>query len=201
MAPGKRWMAGGVRKIGSRSAAAIAAGSSEPRRSSSTYGPENAFWTVTCWSSAKPISSAIGSVAMSALASSESVKYRRSGTKPRLPVAVLLPRARRRRPAAEAEVEQAGRALLAAPPPRVPRQPAAQPPRAERVQRVGHEPERDEDHAEHHDLKRGVAGARVDELREERQEEQRDLRIAELDERSLAIRAPARAVAGRPRHL
>ena len=40
----------------------------------------NAFCTVTCWSSAKPISSAIGSVAISLLASSESVKWRRSGT-------------------------------------------------------------------------------------------------------------------------
>ena len=34
----------------------------------------NAFWTVTCWSSANPTSSAIGSEAISALASSESVK-------------------------------------------------------------------------------------------------------------------------------
>jgi hypothetical protein len=67
-------MAGGVRKIGSRSADAIAAASSVPRRSRSASGPEKAFWTVTCWSRAKPMSSAIGSEAMRALASSDSVK-------------------------------------------------------------------------------------------------------------------------------
>ena len=33
-----------------------------PTRSRITSGPENAFCTVTCWSSAKPISSAIGSL-------------------------------------------------------------------------------------------------------------------------------------------
>src|SRR4051812_4746213 len=72
-------MAGRSRKIGSRSASAIAAASSEPRRSFSACGPAKAFCTVTCWSSAKPIRSAIGSVAISSLASSESVKWRRSG--------------------------------------------------------------------------------------------------------------------------
>jgi hypothetical protein len=39
-----------------------------------TSGPSNAFWTVICWSSANPTSSAIGSDAISAFASSESVK-------------------------------------------------------------------------------------------------------------------------------
>ena len=69
-----------ARKTGSRSADASVAASSAPSRSRSTSGPANAFWTETCWSSAKPISSAIGSEAISALASSDSVKYRRSGT-------------------------------------------------------------------------------------------------------------------------
>ena len=67
-------MAGRSRNTGSRSAAASVAASIEPRRSLSASGPENAFWTETCWSSAKPMSNAIGSEAMSALASSESVK-------------------------------------------------------------------------------------------------------------------------------
>jgi hypothetical protein len=40
----------------------------------SASGPENAFCTETCWSSTKPISSAIGSLAISSLASSDSVK-------------------------------------------------------------------------------------------------------------------------------
>src|SRR5436190_10696160 len=66
--------------MGSRSAVARASGSSVPRRSFSTSGPENAFCTGTCWSSAKPTSRAIGSEAISSFASSESVKYRRSGT-------------------------------------------------------------------------------------------------------------------------
>src|SRR4051794_5584991 len=79
IAPGKRWIAGTWRNSGSRSAAATAAGSSVPRRSLSTSGPANAFVTVTCWSSAKPTRSAKGSVAISALAASSSVKCSRSG--------------------------------------------------------------------------------------------------------------------------
>jgi hypothetical protein len=39
----------------------------------------NAVCTDTCWSSTKPISNASGSWAMSSLASSLLVKYRRSG--------------------------------------------------------------------------------------------------------------------------
>src|SRR3954452_17353478 len=72
-------MAGRSRNTASRSAAANVAASSDPSRSRSASGPENAFCTGTCWSSAKPTSSAIGSSAISALASSESVKCRRSG--------------------------------------------------------------------------------------------------------------------------
>ena len=48
--------------------------SSPPIRSFSFCGPANAVGTVTCWSSAKPMRSASGSVAMSRFASSESVK-------------------------------------------------------------------------------------------------------------------------------
>src|SRR3954447_20816283 len=77
--PGKRWIAGRSRNTGSRSAEASVAASIEPSRSFRSSGPENAFWTVICWSSTKPTSSAIGSVAMSWLASSESVKWSRSG--------------------------------------------------------------------------------------------------------------------------
>src|SRR3954468_23382870 len=79
MFPGKRWIAGRSRNTGSRSAVASVSASIDPRRSLSTSGPENAFCTVTCWSSANPTSSAIGSFAISALASSLSVKYSASG--------------------------------------------------------------------------------------------------------------------------
>jgi hypothetical protein len=51
-----------------------------PSRSFSASGPRKAFITVTRWSSSKPTSSAIGSAAIRAFASSDSVKYRRSGT-------------------------------------------------------------------------------------------------------------------------
>jgi len=53
---------------------AIARASSVPIRSFSLSGPENACWTVICWSIANPIRSASGSDAISRLASSESVK-------------------------------------------------------------------------------------------------------------------------------
>jgi hypothetical protein len=46
----------------------------EPSRCFSASGPSKAFRTVMRWSSANPTSSAIGSLAISALASSESVK-------------------------------------------------------------------------------------------------------------------------------
>ena len=45
--------------------AAIRAASRCPSRRWSSSGPLNAFWTVTCWSSSKPISSASGSLARS----------------------------------------------------------------------------------------------------------------------------------------
>jgi hypothetical protein len=47
-------MAGRSRKTGSRSAAASVAASSDPSRCLIASGPEKAFWTETCWSSAKP---------------------------------------------------------------------------------------------------------------------------------------------------
>ncbi len=59
---------------GSRSAVASVSASIAPSRSFSASGPANAFRTVTRWSSAKPTSSAIGSEAIRALASSASVK-------------------------------------------------------------------------------------------------------------------------------
>ena len=77
IAPGKRWIAGFSRNTRSSSAGSVAAirpGSSVPSRRSSSSGPLNAFCTVTCWSSAKPISSATGSRASSAFASSSPVK-------------------------------------------------------------------------------------------------------------------------------
>src|SRR4051794_3213067 len=77
--PGKRWIAGRRRNTGSRSASASVAASIDPRRSLRSSGPANAFWTVICWSSTKPTSRAIGSVAMRRFASSESVKWSWSG--------------------------------------------------------------------------------------------------------------------------
>ena len=81
MLAGKRWIAGRSRNTRSSrpgSIAAIAAASSEPTRRFSSSGPENAFCTVTCWSSAKPTRSASGSLTSSLSASSSPVKWRRS---------------------------------------------------------------------------------------------------------------------------
>ena len=58
---GKRWIAGCSRNASSRSSVASFFGSSVPARCFSTYGPANAFCTGTCWSIAKPTSSANGS--------------------------------------------------------------------------------------------------------------------------------------------
>ena len=58
--------------------------SSDPMRLRSSSGPEKAFWTVTCWSSAKPMSSASGSAAISSSASRLPVNGRWSGGTGRL---------------------------------------------------------------------------------------------------------------------
>src|SRR5690349_18648853 len=82
MFPGKRWSAGGVRNATSSCSGSIVAivfASSEPIRRRSSSGPENAFWTVTCWSRANPMSSARASVAMSSSASRSPVNGRWSG--------------------------------------------------------------------------------------------------------------------------
>jgi len=68
MADGNRWMAGGPFAAASSSAGSIAAivpASSVPIRSRSIFGAENAHCTGTCWSSAKPMRSAIGSLTSS----------------------------------------------------------------------------------------------------------------------------------------
>ena len=82
MFPGKRWIAGFSRNAASSFAGSVFAmrpGSSVPSRCFSFSGPVNAVGTGTCWSSAKPISSAIGSSTRSRSASSFPVKWRRSG--------------------------------------------------------------------------------------------------------------------------
>src|SRR5919202_594379 len=99
IAPGKRWIAGRSGTTGSRSAWPSGAASSAPSRSRRASGPEKAFCTGTCWSSAKPISRAIGSEAMRAFASSESVKCRRSGTRRSYPGGDPQVPAETRRPA------------------------------------------------------------------------------------------------------
>jgi hypothetical protein len=71
---GYRWITGLSKNTGSRSADASVAASIAPSRSLSASGPWNAFITVTRWSSSNPTSSAIGSDAIRALASSDSVK-------------------------------------------------------------------------------------------------------------------------------
>ena len=81
IAPGKRCRAGGVRKTSTSavgSIAAIRAASRWPIRRWSSAGPLNAFWTVTCWSSSKPMSRASGSVTSRRSAASSPVKGRRS---------------------------------------------------------------------------------------------------------------------------
>ena len=79
MFPGKRWIAGRVRKASSSSPGSMparVAASSVPSRRRISSGPENAFCTVTCWSSTNPTSSASGSSASSRSASSSPVKCR-----------------------------------------------------------------------------------------------------------------------------
>src|SRR4051812_27632964 len=101
MLPGKRCRAGGVRNAvssASGSISAIARASSEPVRLRSSSGPENAFCTVTCWSSANPISRARGSVASSSSASRSPVKGRWSGGTGRVMGAWYAPRVPRRHP-------------------------------------------------------------------------------------------------------
>jgi hypothetical protein len=53
--------------------AASSAASMVPTRRRSSSGPLKAFWTLTCWSRTKPMSSAIGSVASNASASASPV--------------------------------------------------------------------------------------------------------------------------------
>ena len=72
--PGKRCTAGFSRNAASTWPGSRCAISSVPRRSLILSGPANAVWTGTCWSSAKPISSASGSEARSSFASSLFVK-------------------------------------------------------------------------------------------------------------------------------
>src|SRR6266540_5679551 len=75
-------MAGFSRKTSSSrpgSVLAISRASSPPSRCFSLSGPEKAVCTGTCWSSAKPTSSANGSCARSASASVFPVKWRASG--------------------------------------------------------------------------------------------------------------------------
>src|SRR5689334_14920278 len=81
IAPGNRWIAGLVANASARSIAASLRGSSVPARSFNTYGPANAFCTVTCWSIAKPTSSANGSCASSSQAFGSSVNQSASGTR------------------------------------------------------------------------------------------------------------------------
>ena len=81
MAAGNRWTAGGPLAADSTSATSMTASalaSSVPSRSFRTFGAEKAHCTGTCWSSAKPIRSAIGSSTRSRSASWSPVKWSRS---------------------------------------------------------------------------------------------------------------------------
>ena len=78
MLAGKRCSAGFSRKASSSSSGSIAAispASSPPSRCESTSGEENAFCTVTCWSSTKPIISASGLSPRNASASGSPEKW------------------------------------------------------------------------------------------------------------------------------
>ena len=78
------------------SIAAIAGASSPPSRFESSSGDENAFCTVTCWSSTKPIMSASGLAPRNASASGSPVKWmvRRSARRDPSPSRSLRPPAR-----------------------------------------------------------------------------------------------------------
>src|SRR5438046_1785661 len=90
IAPGKRWIAGFVVNASVKSIDASSFGSSVPTRRRRTSGPANAFCTGTCWSMAKPTSSANGSLASRRQASRSSVTYSDSGTRPDPTRCVLL---------------------------------------------------------------------------------------------------------------
>ena len=81
--PGKRWIAGFSRNTGSSSAGRWRRSLRVERAEAllEPSGPANAFCTVTCWSSAKPTSSASGSAAISSarLVVAGEVEVRRAG--------------------------------------------------------------------------------------------------------------------------
>src|ERR671921_1334059 len=111
-------MTGFSKNTGSRSADASVAASIAPRRCFSASGPSNAFITVTRWSSSNPTSRAIGSEAIRALASSDSVKYRRAGTPP-IVAAGANGRNTRMAKSESTTVDAAGRELRVSSPDRV----------------------------------------------------------------------------------
>ena len=76
--------------------------------------------------------------------------------------------------------------------------PAAERPGRERPAEVEHDRDGQEDEAENEDLHGGSTACRVDELRQEGDEEQRNLGVQDVDEDALRVRAPEGFAVVRP---
>src|SRR5215510_5894312 len=88
------------------------------------------------------------------------------------PAGSLAAAARDGRHDAQSDVDTAGDPALAGQEPRAAAQPAGGGARAQRIGAIGDGAEQDEQQAEPEDLRTGAAAREIDELRQERQEEQ-----------------------------
>jgi hypothetical protein len=73
--------------------------------------------------------------------------------------------------------------------------------RGERVQAVAEEAEAREADAEHEHLQPNAAGVRIDELRDEREDEDDRLRVGQVDDDALRVRAPGAIRYAAPTYL
>src|SRR6185436_10021294 len=105
----------------------------------------------------------------------------------------LAAAARDRRRHAQSDVHAAGDPALAGQEARAAAQPAGGGAGAQRVGAVGDGAQQDEEQAEREDLRLRAAPREVDELRQEREEEQRRLGIQDIDDDAVDERAPQRS--------
>jgi len=91
---------------------------------------------------------------------------------------------------AEPEINGGARVPLPAERPRPAAEPVADRARGERVGEIDDEADGEEDGAEDQDLSPGSAAHRIDELGQEGEEEERDLRVEHVDEHALPVRVP-----------
>src|SRR5206468_12014949 len=103
------------------------------------------------------------------------------------------PRRRHGRDAPEADADAAADPTLHTGEPRRAAQPVGNRPGCDRPHAVAEEPEQGEAEPEREHLHPGVLRVWVDELREEREDEDDRLRIRQVDEHALRVRPPPRA--------